>query len=1028
MLEPLSAFGTAANVLQFIDLACKLIGYSVEAYRSTQGTSDDDLTAALVVEDLRTFSAVLPHRKLGIIASRTQDGQFIKLVNKCNELSIMMLEKLEAVRIPQDARFRGVQAIGKAMRRAMDREAREKMERQLEAMRNEISLRMLGMLDDEQSNISAALRKMATTNEAMHMDLMRDLSEMRQDLQAYLVMPSKIDDSDQPDNSLLAERPTEALMQLLTAMNKEGRVVSTSQGLLSSLRFNEMPLRHSQIPIKYKKTFKWVFDEGTCPFASWLRKSTGIFWVGGKAGSGKSTLLKFIAGDITTRQMLQQWANDKRLLVASYYFWSAGYPMQRSQEGLLMSLLYEVLRQAPDLIPLVCPQRWKTMGTAVEQMSWSLAELLTALKDTVSAGGPDSMFCFFVDGLDEFEGDHYVLVKSLEDLSQLPNVKLCVSSRPWNVFTKAYGRSTGRALSLQDYTKVDMDKYITGMLEQDQRFAELAAHDGTAWTLVQEIRERADGVFLWVFLVVRSLLRGLNEDDDAIMLHRRLRSLPDTLEKFFANMLESIEEVYQEFMGRTLQIMTAADTPLQLVLFSFIERDFGDAEYALKMPVAALQSPEKMYDNTLRLINKWCRDLLEVSQESVPHPSEKKGPWQTVTQHHVTFLHRSVRDYLQTDEMAIFLRSKCSVDFNPRLALCRLLLAQAKTLESTLQADRNAIFMFIDRAEQVIHFARSAEIHDGISEGRLLLALDQAGEQVRKGSVHDGGHWTDYEQEGAGPVRYRFWQFALCHGLSIFLDTTLHDTTVEIITSHPELLRRAASTKQGLCYDVVEMLLRNGWKLDDARVVLDRQIRQTVSDKNGILISELLDRYSSKSAGDLTDKPGMVFRESSKHNEDHCQDAISTASPSGRQRLIHRSLNQNRVQSIARPPSPAPSYRARSSYAHQISAGRSSKSSRTDHPPVSLPSRYWRALPERPIAVSHDMQSMVSNHRSSQGPIEELHGEQEPDLWRDVDTAFARTASIVPVQPTPLAKPSITSHKRKRSLFSRLWIWTKGSS
>ena len=85
------------------------------------------------------------------------------------------------------------------------------------------------------------------------------------------------------------------------------------------------------------------------------------------------------------------------------------------------------------------------------------------------------------------------------------------------------------------------------MLEQDARFARLAALDPGAQDLVNEIQERAQGVFLWVFLVVRSLLRGLTEEDDIAMLQKRLRQLPTDLERFFQQILDSVDDVYQEY-------------------------------------------------------------------------------------------------------------------------------------------------------------------------------------------------------------------------------------------------------------------------------------------------------------------------------------------------------------------------------------------------------------------------------------------------------------------------------------------------
>lgn len=131
-------------------------------------------------------------------------------------------------------------------------------------------------------------------------------------------------------------------------------IVRTSQAILESLRFNEMPMRYSQIPRNYAKTNSWIFEEGKSQFRKWLIESSEPFWISGKAGSGKSTLMKYITDSEQTRKLLKQWAGisglryedqRRRLAIGSHFFWKAGYTMQRSIRGLLQSILYQIFRQ-----------------------------------------------------------------------------------------------------------------------------------------------------------------------------------------------------------------------------------------------------------------------------------------------------------------------------------------------------------------------------------------------------------------------------------------------------------------------------------------------------------------------------------------------------------------------------------------------------------------------------------------------------------------------------------------------------------
>jgi hypothetical protein len=236
-------------------------------------------------------------------------------------------------------------------------------------------------------------------------------------------------------------------------------------------------------------------------FADWLENDGGIYWISGKAGSRKSTLMKYLCGQERTSKILQKWAGSERLVFASYFFWSAGYQMQKSQEGLLRSLLYQVLKECPALIGTALPSWWETnhSGTPL----WSVQDLSDAFDRIAAQVLLPAKFCFSIDGLDEYEGEYIDIVRMLESLASSSSVKLCVSSRPWNVFVESFGANVDRKLLLQDFTRDDVKKYVKDVLGGDSRFRRLEDKDNRCKDLIQEIVDIAQGVFLWVILVVR---------------------------------------------------------------------------------------------------------------------------------------------------------------------------------------------------------------------------------------------------------------------------------------------------------------------------------------------------------------------------------------------------------------------------------------------------------------------------------------------------------------------------------------------
>lgn len=452
--------------------------------------------------------------------------------------------------------------------------------------------------------------------------------------------------------------------------------VAKSHRVLRSLSVAGLGSREEQIHDAYQKTFDWIFEDeelrvahedrsrvkaARARFERWLGSSSEVFWVNGKAGSGKSTLMKYLADHRKTQEILRQWAGDENLVIAKHFFWNSGSKIQKSHVGLMQDLLLQILCKCPELIPFASAKRWDAREHSVRHSeAWTRKELASSLKNIMERGQLRSRFCFFIDGLDEYAdetaGEHHELINYLDLLAQSTQVKLCVSSRPWTVFVDRYAGREELTLLLQDLTSQDMYKYVEGMLGEDERFRRLKTREPEALDLVSRIRDRAEGVFLWVYLVVRSLLRGLSEHDDTVELERRLSEIPTDLTEYFRKIFDNIDTFYRPQAMRAFQLSAIA-MPLPLMVFKYISKELLNPRYALELTADELAvSDEKARDN----VNKWCRDLLEVK---------------TTTVH---FLHKTVKDFLLTHEMQAQFEKYPICQSSPRRAMCTMLFADIK--------------------------------------------------------------------------------------------------------------------------------------------------------------------------------------------------------------------------------------------------------------------------------------------------------------------------------------------------------------
>lgn len=451
--------------------------------------------------------------------------------------------------------------------------------------------------------------------------------------------------------------------------------------ILNSLDFETRQSRQSDIADTEEQTFEWIFHDHHGPlnrhvgFRKWLQSGNDIYWVSGKPGSGKSVLMNYIANEQCTQKLLQSWAGDSKLIVAKYFFWNAGAPMQKSQQGLLQSLLREIYGQCPELVPIACPSRWRRYYEI--GATWTRLELSEAFRTLSHQRFLDLKFCIFVDGVDEYDGEDYThIIEVLKNLNASPSVKICLSSRPWNIFISAFGADTRRRLLLEDHNGDDIQRYVENRFQMDEQFALLQSRDPQSSDLVDQIVRNAQGVFLWVRIVVSNLLRGLSNDDSLPDLHRRLQSFPTNLKAYFQHMFDSIDDFYREETAEILLICLEGIQPLSLLALWFYEQEKITSGYALRAERKSLSSADviAVFESIHKRINARGQDLLVIEADTM------NSGYQEHLMYTVRFSHRTVKDFLSKPDMLRKLTSWKSKDFDARAALCKATLAMIKSL------------------------------------------------------------------------------------------------------------------------------------------------------------------------------------------------------------------------------------------------------------------------------------------------------------------------------------------------------------
>lgn len=401
--------------------------------------------------------------------------------------------------------------------------------------------------------------------------------------------------------------------------------------ILKSLYFPEIHARFEQIPSALEDTFEWIFKENDSPrsrasFRDWLRSRRGIFWINGIPASGKSTLMSFLVQHPRTLGLLEQWAGDE-VLMPAFFFWKAGTALQKTIAGLLRSLLYQTVLGLENI------SRRCLIQLASGQVSgWSETRLSRCLLDILE----DSQMatCFFVDGLDEFEGETDRLIQLCLKLSNLSNAKICVSSRPEAAFCQSFALATG-TLALQELTRVDIEKYVSKRLKDFPRLK----------TFLPLICDKAHGVFLWVKLVVDSLVKGIQDGDDDEEISGCYSGLPIGLEELYSHMLQNHSQAY---LQEAMQFFLFKGIGDGLLIYAVLGWDKNIARLFSETPLPAASDCPKlsfpaMVLRTRNRISSRCRGLLNFRDDHSTSIDELK---KFTALYHLEWMHRTAKDFI----------------------------------------------------------------------------------------------------------------------------------------------------------------------------------------------------------------------------------------------------------------------------------------------------------------------------------------------------------------------------------------------
>jgi hypothetical protein len=346
----------------------------------------------------------------------------------------------------------------------------------------------------------------------------------------------------------------------------------TSQ-VLQLLEYREMGHRGSDIDSAFDLSLKWAYqtppDHKWTDLPTWLTCGSGIYLIVGNEASGKSTLMKYILTNGMTSSSLREWAGTDSLAVAAFFLWRNGTRLEKSEEGLLRSLLHSVLDQQPQLVPSVLPREFAAMYSTASLGDdhqtpgigvWSVRELRDAFQRLINQTQMPLKLFFLIDGIDEYQRENReeslngVIKFFVNDIAASTNAKTIMSSRPLDEF-KDLGIEP--QLTLHDLNHGDIKAYVQHVLGDDEQFQMAQEQDNQqAKAVIEYIVEKSNGVFLWAVLSVKTVIgKAANNKDLNEILEDLKNQLDPGLAELYKRMWWGIPDPIQCRASQALQVL-----------------------------------------------------------------------------------------------------------------------------------------------------------------------------------------------------------------------------------------------------------------------------------------------------------------------------------------------------------------------------------------------------------------------------------------------------------------------------------------
>lgn len=395
------------------------------------------------------------------------------------------------------------------------------------------------------------------------------------------------------------------------------------------MKFDELSARRDRVESAVAGTGEWLADDRE--YRRWNESDhSSLLLIRGKPGSGKSTLAKFILEKKKKIYNIGQIGEPEastlpKALIADFFYSFRGGENERSHTLMLQSLLFQLLSQDATLFPLFQPiYRAQRLMNSSRWKHGDLKNIFVSLP-SLQASTTNPRIYIFIDAMDEsLDQGRSEILKLLQALclsESSRTFKCLVASRP--LPADEINDHAWSQIILEQKNRKDIQILIQSSLENIKKKPGLTKID---FQFAEEyMANHAQGVFLWVSLVLNELVELASTGPSQKELEDSLETLPSNLNDFYTLIIERLlkkadqDEIAQKTNQVKLEMIEKGTKMLNWVTFAerpLTTKEFQDAIAVPSTPKPFSPDPTFLIKNRVSdlgaRIKACCGPLIEI--------------------------------------------------------------------------------------------------------------------------------------------------------------------------------------------------------------------------------------------------------------------------------------------------------------------------------------------------------------------------------------------------------------------------------